>query len=282
MDKNNTYTWYDPNSSSNGGAAGTQNGGTCSGALACDTASYAQAINVMKLCGVADWRVPSVNELLSIAHYGINPGLAVDRNYFPDQVEQLWSANYHPYSVSTAWSVSFKWGSRAAPSDKAKAIPVRLVSGKTEVSRNARFVDNMDGTVTDIQTGLMWLRCWWGSMWNGQSCVERNPANLGCGGDGWMRALYFAACLNPNGGFAGYQDWRVPNIKELASIVDWESEQHFSSILFPNIPPYEPFWSSSTDVYTTGGVWVIETSTAEIRSIGRTSSGIGVLVRGGP
>ena len=64
-DKDNTYTWYEPDNSKNGGNAGGQNGGGCIGS-SCDTFSYIQAVNAQALCGAGDWRMPNRNELLSI------------------------------------------------------------------------------------------------------------------------------------------------------------------------------------------------------------------------
>lgn len=61
-----------------------------------------------------------------------------------------------------------------------------------------RFNVNGNGTVTDVSTGLMWM----------QSPTVNTSA--------WSNAL--AACENAS--FAGYQDWRLPNIKELFSIYD--------------------------------------------------------------
>ena len=64
------------------------------------------------------------------------------------------------------------------------------------------FVDNGDGTVTDRRTGLMWQK-------NGTS---RNTT--------WKRARTYVKRLNK--GFAGYSDWRLPTIDELASLVERE------------------------------------------------------------
>lgn len=46
-----TYSWYNPNAKTNGGNAGAQNGGGCSGSINCDTDSYAKKVNSISLCG---------------------------------------------------------------------------------------------------------------------------------------------------------------------------------------------------------------------------------------
>jgi hypothetical protein len=60
------------------------------------------------------------------------------------------------------------------------------------------YVNNLDGTITDIDTGLMWTQV-------------PGPATT------WTGALTWAENLT----LAGYSDWRVPNIKEMRTLVDY-------------------------------------------------------------
>jgi hypothetical protein len=79
------------------------------------------------------------------------------------------------------------------------------------------YLDNGDGTVTDLNTGLMWeKKSQDGSLHN----VDRIFA--------WSSPLTdtvwdWVADVNAEGGvgFAGYSDWRIPNVKELQSIIDY-------------------------------------------------------------
>ncbi|MBK6999788.1 MAG: DUF1566 domain-containing protein [Rhodoferax sp.] len=75
------------------------------------------------------------------------------------------------------------------------------------------YVDNADGTVTDPSTGLTWMRCVVGMAWTGSSCS-------GIANDYY--AHYDASVYNALNGttFAGHSDWRLPNIRELQTIVD--------------------------------------------------------------
>ncbi len=77
-----------------------------------------------------------------------------------------------------------------------------------------RFVANKDGTATDKVTGLMWMRCSLGHTWTGETC-EGDTLRAS-----WEKTLNAVQELNKNGGFAGYTDWRVPNMKELGTIVE--------------------------------------------------------------
>lgn len=73
----------------------------------------------------------------------------------------------------------------------------------------SRFSINADGTVSDLQTGLMWRRCAEGM--SGDACQTGSPT-----AKTWLDALTTAQAST----FAGYTDWRVPNVKELHSLVE--------------------------------------------------------------
>lgn len=91
----------------------------------------------------------------------------------------------------------------------------------------AHFIDHGDGTVTHMTTGLMWMRCRAGTVWTGSGCGSVGNQNRS-----WLGALQNAQ----NTTFAGYTDWRVPNLKELNSIVDrsctWPA---VNSEIFPDL-----------------------------------------------
>lgn len=81
--------------------------------------------------------------------------------------------------------------------------------GDVRAGGTLSYTDNGDGTVTDNRTGLTW-----------EKKTDANVNNTYT----WQGALDYAAELNAmNGGagFAGHNDWRLPNIKELLTIVDY-------------------------------------------------------------
>lgn len=103
----------------------------------------------------------------------------------------------------------------------------------------AEFVDNGDGTVTHRRTGLTWMRCSLGQIWDGKGCNGEAKGHL------WKQALQAAADLNASGGYAKRADWRVPNIKELDSIAELQCAWPAINLtIFPGTPP-KRFWSSS-------------------------------------
>jgi Protein of unknown function (DUF1566) len=97
-------------------------------------------------------------------------------------------------------------------------------------SPSARFEDNGDGTVTDRQTRLMWMRCSVGQTWSGGTCAgEVADRTL-------QSAREAAQQVNQRGAFF-YTDWRVPQIHELATITERQCENPRINLqLFPNTP----------------------------------------------
>ncbi len=85
----------------------------------------------------------------------------------------------------------------ARPMGNPMAKQVRAVRGNLYGENN--FVDNKNGTISDKATGLMWT-----TLDNGKG-IE------------WVEALVYAEGAT----VAGYSDWRLPNVKELQSIVDY-------------------------------------------------------------
>jgi hypothetical protein len=83
-DDANTYTWYNPDVSSNGGDAGsTGNATSCNSTLtACNTQAYVAAVNAASLCGRSDWRLPSYKEALSIFYAQMVGAPPYDSVYF--------------------------------------------------------------------------------------------------------------------------------------------------------------------------------------------------------
>ncbi len=125
-DKDNTYSWYSSNSNTNGGDAGTANGGSCADAGNCDTEKYAVSVNAVGLCGHSDWRLSSVSELYGIVNSGAYQP-AIDATYFPNTVDdRYWTSSTYAYSGTSAWYVSFYSGGEIH-SHKNQSFYVRLV-----------------------------------------------------------------------------------------------------------------------------------------------------------
>ncbi len=114
MDQENSYTWYNSDSNTNGGDAGTKGGGLCTGGIACDTEDYVSAVNQAGLCGANDWRMPTPTELLSIGDLSV-PNFTdtgtVDEVFFLNATdEKYWTATPDASNSLNAWIVDFRNG----------------------------------------------------------------------------------------------------------------------------------------------------------------------------
>ncbi len=123
---NNTYSWYDSDNYSNGGWAGKANGGVCTGS-ACDTESYIKAINAKKLCGYADWYLPSRFELNTIVDTSVPyPGPTLPQSFFPESLPgKYWTDTTFKTRRAGAWIWSFDAGSDSVV-EKSEAHSIRL------------------------------------------------------------------------------------------------------------------------------------------------------------
>ncbi len=124
----NLYTWYNSDSTTNGGNAGTANGGTCSGGTGCDTEKFVADVKAAGLCGAADWRMPTPRELLTlVVADGLSP--AIDPTYFINTTASgFWSGSSYVPVPAAAWVVVFSYGYTFAASEAYSAY-VRLVRG---------------------------------------------------------------------------------------------------------------------------------------------------------
>lgn len=110
INKGGSYSWYDPDNTTNGGDAGTQNGGICTGS-SCDTHALIQHANNVAPCGFTDWRLPTRLELMGIMHNGYmvvdSYGNGFDTDYFPE-VWALWTSQTDARVTHGAWIISFR------------------------------------------------------------------------------------------------------------------------------------------------------------------------------
>ena len=211
--------------------------------------SYSEAFNkadTLTLGGYNDWRVPTIKELYSLIIFtGRVSGevpyeMFIDSGYFVQPLgdtsigerlidAQTWSATQYKSTTmngdTTVFGVNFLDGRikgypkyvPGSNNNNPKTMYFRMVRGNTDYGIND-FVDNSDETITDNATGLMWQQ-----------------ADDGQTRD-WENALIYAESLT----LAGYSDWRLPNAKELQSIVDYNRCPDIT-----NSPAISPLFSTT-------------------------------------
>ena len=218
-----------------------------------DKLTYADALasaDTVTFAGYNDWRLPTIKEQYSLIMFsGLDPSgyngsteniiPFIDTEYFDfgfgdeSAGERIIDAQFATSTqyVSTTmngnetmFGVNFADGrikgypSGPTPIDSdGKGFYVLYVRGNADYGKND-FQDNNDGTITDKATGLMWMQSD-----NGEAIS-------------WEGAMEYAE----NFEFAGYADWRLPNVKELQSIVDYTR-----SPATTNSPAIDPMFSCS-------------------------------------
>jgi hypothetical protein len=250
--------------------------------LAAAQALPAQA-NSAARCGRTDWRLPAVDELLSLVDSGAAPGARIDAQFTATPALPSWTATAYAGDTAASWVVDFNSGAAAfetATNPLGKSFAARLVAGAAVVAAACddaavtRLVDNHDGTITDLKTGLMWQQCTDGL--SGGSCATGTPTAQ----QNFAAALLRATQVNADAAVnRGYADWRVPNRNELASLVNWNcSAPAIQRSRFPNTPSTSA-WSSSPA--GAGLVWYVDFTDGNLALSGTTGGRVLRLVRAG-
>ncbi len=230
-----------------------------------ETTDYVKNVNATSLCGFNNWRMPDPKELLGIIdHSRYLP--ASDTNYFPNTTGSwFWSGSPNADNSDYAWYVNFYDG-YADYGYRHEYQLVRLVRGEQSFDT---FVDNADGTVTQSNTGLMWAKCSEG----------QNSTN--CTSDATMMDWSAALTAANNSNLGGYNDWRLPNVKELQALVDYSRySPAIDTNYFPNTPS-SWFWSGSPYALNANSAWGMYFVNGSAKYDFRYSNGHVRLVRGG-
>jgi len=101
-----------------------------------------------------------------------------------------------------------------------------------------KYLDNGDGTITDLATGLMW---------------PKDATGAGCYNGAtrtWVQAIAFCEELD----FAEHDDWRLPNVKELQTIIDYSRKSPCIDPIFLNTVA-SAYWSGTTYLGNTDFAW---------------------------
>ena len=239
--------------------------------------TYAEAVkkaSSFRLAGYSDWRLPTIKELYSLIQFsGIDIGPQttpeagvpfIDTDYFTFEYgdtnagERIIDSQYISATtyvsttmngVETAFGVNFADGrikgypTRDPGQGKDKTFYVLYVRGNPDYD-SSDFQNHGNGAITDRNTGLMWMQ---------------NDSGKGMD---WEDALGYCEKLE----YAGYSDWRLPNARELQSLVDYTRspattnsaaiDPIFSTSVIPDEGGhlnYPFYWTSTTHTNEMGG-----------------------------
>lgn len=123
---------------------------------------------------------------------------------------------------------------------------VQCTNENTSVTATTEHLqDNQDGTISDPKTGLIWKKCSEGQQWD--------STNNACNGSAafftWQQALQHAQEDNTN--------WRLPNVKELNSIVESHCYTPAINLLTFPATASSGYWSSSPSTESANNAWMI-------------------------
>ena len=254
--------------------------------------THPSLLNSKEYGGYGDWRIPTMKELYSLIDFrgndpsgpnSSNPRPFIDTNYFTflygdtSQGERIidsqWaSSNLYKGNISNVeggklFGVNFADGRikgyglkmpqgkppgglrqrRILPGEAPdKTFFLLCVRGNTCYGVN-KYVENKDHTISDTATGLMWSQ-----YDNGK-------------GLNWEEALVWTQQKNKEK-YLGYTDWRLPNAKELQSIIDYDRcpdatqspaiDSLFRCTEIKNeggVTDYPWYWTSTTHIQTNAG-----------------------------
>ncbi len=219
-----------------------------------DKMTYDEAIEYvenLELGGYSDWRLPTIKESFSLADmdgklvaqdisqcipyidteyfdFFYDEGRPYTGSYWTSTVTRLPAENEYEemeknygFNWADGHLKSYGDGYYLDGSSTGSSIPagVRAVRGEEGVYGINDFVDNGDGTVTDRATGFMWSQQDSGAVNDDGTLRSENDAEYGYGRT-WVDTLSWVQKMN-EAEYLGYSDWRLPDAKELQSIVQY-------------------------------------------------------------
>ena len=201
--------------------------------------------------GYTDWRLPTPSEAFGLLNHSSKP--ALNPAYFDSasggSPEYLWTSDIYGSDATKVWVSNL--GGGLGPHPKAETLSAggthrfhaRYVRG-SKASNGHSYHNHCDGTLTDLDTQLMW--------------TQMPSSSLS-----WTSALAYAEGLT----LGNYHDWRLPNVKELQTLVDYTLATATTTngllpclnrTLFPNAPATAYWTSTSVQTAAPSQAWLVE------------------------
>ncbi|HBG06395.1 MAG: hypothetical protein A2075_21850 [Geobacteraceae bacterium GWC2_58_44] len=246
--------------------------------------AYIRKLNAEKYLGYGDWRLPNLHEMESLQNLAQQDSKAwLGAGGFQNVRTFYWSSSPkratldETVNLGWIWLVDLGAGRNFAlgsdPGSVSPAVwPVRGGGGgaiklaatgvvscitedgaeiscsgtgqdgelrKGEAPPAQRFSIKAD-EVTDLLTGLVWAK-------DANLVTHRDPS-FDADGDGkvtWQRALDYLKKLNSEK-YLGYGDWRLPNVRELTSLIDLGVYDNTAKLPMTGFPTSSYYWTSAS------------------------------------
>ena len=178
-----------------------------------------------------NWRVPTLKEFTQLINYA-KRGPALDSE-FKYAKYGLDSVGYWSSTKSTfRWWISLLTGNDHFYITDNNKHYVKCVNNINSNWKEANFTRE-DGIVKDNNSKLFW------------------QDNTTISNKSWIEAINYCESLN----LGGYSNWRLPNINELGSIIDHNSNSNLDKIFKQSTS--DLYWSSTSHAAQTSIAWVI-------------------------
>lgn len=205
--------------------------------------------------GRTDWQLPEIDELQTLINYGTYAPAIYNADFPATGPSFYWTATPEG---TLSWTVDFDAGALDLD-QQTDGFYVRCLSMGTATLVSHAYHDNDDGSVTDKATGLTWQKCSRGVQ-NDASCSGT------IGGAEWPEALDYCNSLDLAG-----RSWRLPNMNELKSLVDYSiSNPAINSAFFPGLDA-ERYWSSTTSSADSNVAWTIRFDIGRTATVGKNN-----------
>lgn len=184
-----------------------------------DATGYCEALN---LAGYDNWRLPTKGELFDLVDVSYNPTV---NPIFQNTAAWYWTSTPDPVDAGVSALVNFNIG-KIDRTSTGNALAVRCVR------YTQRYINSGSNIITDTDTGLIWQN-------EGYDGVVAMFYNVGS-----SSAVDFCATLT----LGGFDDWRIPELDELLTIVD----KSYSPAIDPifEIGPSQTRWHWASDIVT--------------------------------
>jgi hypothetical protein len=208
--------------------------------------TYCASLNSSHAIGGRTWRLPTIVELMMLGDYGRMTVWPTTMAYRP--TTYAWSATAIAFAASHFhWALNRSGANATSVSDTVDALAVRCVAASASLLSNASPgapasqydpYDAASTTIHDRRTGMTW---------------QRNAA--GCPGCTWAQALAYCDSLS----LATFSDWRLPTVKELATIVDYRATSPAVDVnAFPGTATADSYWTSTAVSGFSNKAWLVQ------------------------